>query len=103
MNQTSLTVCFVALWTLLVLLFVAYKHEQSLYQTGSVWIFCVFAVYLMCMMGLLIGDRVQVGAMDESNSSFYYSIYQQGMLVLTIALNIIFTATALVDTTRNPV
>lgn len=102
MNQTSLTVCFGALWILLVLLFVAYRYEQTLYQTGSIWLFSVFAVYLFLMMALLVGDRVQLGFMDESSSTFYYSIYQQCMLFLTIVINIIFTTTALVDTTRNP-
>lgn len=102
-NQTSLTFCFVALWILLVLLFTAYYYQESLYITGSIWIFCVFAVYLVLMMGLLIGDRVQLGVMDELESTFYFTIYQQGMLLLTIVLNIIFTATALVDTTRNAI
>lgn len=102
-NQTSLTVCFGALWILLVLLFTAYYYEQSLYLTGSIWLFCVFAVYLMLVMGLLIGDRVQLGYMDEVDSSFYFSAYQQGILLLTVVLNIVFTATALVDTTRNTV
>lgn len=102
-NQTSLVACFVALLILLILLFVAYRYPDGLYHTGSVWIFCVFAVYLVLMMALLVGDRMQAGYMDEASSSFYYSVYQQGMLVMTIALNVVFTVTALVDTTRNTV
>jgi hypothetical protein len=100
-NQTSLVVCFVVLWTLLVLLFVAYYYEKSIYLTGSVWLFCVLAGYLILMMGLLVGDRVQAGYMEEAESSFYFSLYQQGMLILTVALNIIITTVALVDTTRH--
>lgn len=102
-NQTSLVVCFVALCILLILLFTAYYYEQSLYASGSIWLFCIFVIYLVLMMGLLIGDRVQLGYMEETESSFYFTVYQQCMLLLTVILNVIFTTTALVDTTRNAV
>lgn len=100
-NQTSLVACFLVLWTLLVLLFVAYYYEGSVYVTGSIWIFCALAAYLLLAMGMLIGDRIQVGYMEEGDSSFYFSIYQQGLLLLTMGLNICITTTAIVDTTRH--
>lgn len=100
-NQTSLTVVFLALWILTVLLFTAYYYGDSLYLSGSIWLFCILAVYLVLMMALLIGDRVQMGYMEESEYSFYFSFYQQVMLLLTIILNVIFTTVALVDVTRN--
>jgi hypothetical protein len=52
-------------------------------------------------MGMLIGDRVLLGFMDEENSTFYFSVYQQGMLLLTVAVNLILTVVALVDVMEN--
>ena len=100
-NQTSLTACFFALLILLVLLFTAYYNEQSLYISGGVWVFAVFCVYLVLLMGMLIGDRVLLGLMDEDKSSFYFSMYQQGMLLLTVALNVILTTVGLIDVSNN--
>lgn len=101
MNQTSLTACFFALLILLILLFVAYRFEQSLYQSGSIWLFSLVCVYLVLMMGMLIGDRVLLGFMDEENSTFYFSVYQQGMLLLTVTVNLILTVVVLVDVMEN--
>jgi len=100
-NQTSLTACFFALLILLILLFVAYRFEQSLYQSGSIWLFSLVCVYLVLMMGMLIGDRVLLGFMDEENSTFYFSVYQQGMLLLTVTVNLILTVVVLVDVMEN--
>jgi hypothetical protein len=100
-NQTSLTACFFALLILLILLFVAYRFEQTLYISGSVWVFSLVCVYLVLMMGMLIGDRVLLGFMDEENSTFYFSVYQQGMLLLTVAVDLIITVVVLVDVMEN--
>jgi hypothetical protein len=100
-NQTSLTACFFALLILLILLFVAYRFEQTLYISGSVWVFSLVCVYLVLLMGMLIGDRVLLGFMDEENSTFYFSVYQQGMLLLTVAVDLIITVVALVDVMEN--
>lgn len=101
MNQTSLLACFTALLVLLILLFVAYRFEQTLYISGSIWFFSLFCVSLVLMMGMLVGDRILLGFMDEGKSTFYFSVYQQGLLLLTLVVDLIMTVVALVDVMQN--
>jgi hypothetical protein len=99
-NQTVLTGIFACLWILLVLLFSAYYYEGSLYAQGSLWVFIIFAIYLFLMQMLLVADRV-VSTFEEK--SFYWSIYQQGMYLLTLGLNLFFGLVALWDTLHHEV
>jgi hypothetical protein len=53
------------------------------------------------MMGMLVGDRILLGFMDEGKSTFYFSVYQQGLLLLTLVVDLIMTVVALVDVMQN--
>jgi amino acid transporter len=99
-NQTVLTGIYFCLWILLVLLFTAYYYEGCLYALGSIWVFVVFAVYLFLMKMLLVADRF-VSTFEER--SFYWSIYQQGMYLLTLGINLFFGLVALADALRHGV
>ncbi len=100
MDQGVLIVCFVALWILFILLFIAYYFERSLFLTGSVWFFSILAIYLFLMMAFLVGDRVHVAYMDPSTPGIYFGVYQQGMLLATMAVTIFATVVVLVDAAR---
>jgi hypothetical protein len=99
-DQGVLIVCFIALWILFILLFVAYYFEESLFLSGSVWFFSVLALYLFLMMGFLVGDRVHVAYMDPLTPGVYFGVYQQGMLLATLAVTIFTTVIVLVDAAR---
>ncbi len=99
-NQTALTGIYFCLWILLVLLFTAYYYDGCLYALGSLWVFIVFAVYLFLMQMLLVADRF-VSTFEER--SFYWSIYQQAMYLLTLGLNLFFGFVALWDTLHHGV
>lgn len=94
-----------ALLILLILLFTAYFYEGSLYMTGSIWFFCLFAVYLALMMGLLLGDRVFNEYLEDCSqcSSFYFNSYQEAMLGLTLLFNSFATVVVAVDSANNRV
>ena len=104
-NEIIMTVCYLVLWTLFMLLFIAYYNESSMYNLGSVWMFIFFMVYLFCMLAMAISDSIVYRsiAYQMADPSFHFSVYQQVMFLLTVAFNVFVSLTAIMDVFNHPV
>ena len=104
-NEIIMTVCYLVLWTLFMLLFIAYYNESSMYNLGSVWMFIFFMVYLFCMLAMAIYDSIVYRsiAYQMADPSFHFSVYQQVMFLLTVAFNVFVSLTAIMDVFNHPV
>ena len=98
-NEIVMTVCYLVLWTLFMLLFIAYYNNNSMYKTGSIWMFIFFMSYLFSMLCLAIFDRISYSTIDSKgfDPSFHFSIFQQAMFLLTVAFNVLISITAIMD------
>ena len=105
LNEIVMAVCYFALWTLFMLLFIAYYNDVSMYNVGTIWMFIFFQSYLLGMLLLAIADRISYTNMVylKQDPTFHFGVYQQTMFLLTVGFNAFVTITAIMDVFQHPV